>query len=126
PMSLKLCDNCAFKKSRLLPTPAQINQLHNIIRSNSPAVHFDSIRAVIAEALSELTRYDKEIRQLQETLATLRSDRDLLESYADRCRSVLSPVRCLPMELLVDIFAMCAPPGADTISDETTPQEELE
>ncbi|KAJ7496525.1 hypothetical protein FB451DRAFT_1119374, partial [Mycena latifolia] len=126
-MSLKLCDNCAFKKSHLLPTPAQINQLRDIICSNSPPPETsDNSRAVIAEAPSELGRYDQEIHRLQDTLAVLRSDRAILESYADRRRSVLAPVRRLPAELLVEIFDMCIPPSADTISDDTTPQEEFE
>ncbi|KAJ7146922.1 hypothetical protein C8R44DRAFT_552905, partial [Mycena epipterygia] len=65
----------------------------------------------IAESPDELARYDSEIQQLQDRLDGLRSERATLESYANGCRSVLSPVRRLPAELLVDIFDICAPPG---------------
>ncbi|KAJ7654355.1 hypothetical protein B0H17DRAFT_1146739 [Mycena rosella] len=34
--------------------------------------------------------------------------------------------RRLPTELLEDIFAMCAPPGADFVSGITTPQEDID
>ncbi|KAJ7146996.1 hypothetical protein C8R44DRAFT_555857, partial [Mycena epipterygia] len=73
-----------------------------------------------------LDRYDSEIQRLQEIMAKLSSDRALVESYADVCRSIFSPVRRLPTELLIEIFEMCAPPGADQISDQTTPKQEFE
>ncbi|KAJ7496500.1 hypothetical protein FB451DRAFT_197274 [Mycena latifolia] len=126
---MPLCVTCSenpFQKSHILPNPAQINQLCDSIRSNSFPPETSSFRSFIAEAPAELARYNEEIQRLQEALDALRSERSILESYADGCRSAFSPVRRLPTELLVDIFDMCAPPGADTVSDETTPQEELE
>ncbi|KAJ7656184.1 hypothetical protein B0H17DRAFT_1098511 [Mycena rosella] len=122
------CDNCEnpFVKSHLLPTPAQFEHLRDVIRSNSPPPETSSFRAIIADAPAELARYDAEIRRRQEALYALRADRALLETYADGCRSVFSPARRLPTELLGDIFDMCAPPGADEIVDDTTPKEEVD
>ncbi|KAJ7146993.1 hypothetical protein C8R44DRAFT_864690 [Mycena epipterygia] len=127
--SWALCDNCGkgpFKKSHLLPDPAQTNQLRDILRAHTLPLETAGFRNVIGESPYELARYDSEIQRLQEKLDQLKSDRATLESYANGCRSLFLPVRRLPAELLVEIFEMCAPPGAYDVCEKTTPMEELE
>jgi hypothetical protein len=83
-----------------------------------------SFQSVIDQSPLELKRYAAEIQRLEKTLAELKSDLASLESYTNGCRSMFSPLRRLPNELLVEIFDLCSPPGADLISDSTTPEEE--
>ncbi|KAJ7648588.1 hypothetical protein DFH06DRAFT_1476106 [Mycena polygramma] len=68
------------------------------------------MHSVIDNSPLELARYATEIQRLEESLPKLRADRDLLESYSGGCRSVFSPVRRLPTELLVAIFDQCPSP----------------
>ncbi|KAJ7146976.1 hypothetical protein C8R44DRAFT_973518 [Mycena epipterygia] len=126
-----LCDDCTqipFQKSHLLSNPTQFSHLRGILRSNAlpPAETSRTFQHVMAEMPLEIARYDSEIKRLQERLDELKSDREKLQSYAHGCRSVFSPVRRLPPELLIEIFEMCAPPGVHYISETTTPIEELE
>ncbi|KAJ6596136.1 hypothetical protein DFH09DRAFT_879442, partial [Mycena vulgaris] len=57
----------------------------------------------------ELARYDKEIARLQALLAETISERLAFQAYADGCRSLFSPVRRVPPELLVEVFALLRP-----------------
>ncbi|KAJ7433891.1 hypothetical protein B0H11DRAFT_1696169, partial [Mycena galericulata] len=56
-----------------------------------------------------LTRYEVEISRLRAQLETLKSDRGKLQGYYDACSSLLSPIRRVPSEILVDIFARARP-----------------
>ncbi|KAF8199216.1 hypothetical protein K438DRAFT_1759119 [Mycena galopus ATCC 62051] len=53
-------------------------------------------------------------------------DRHILESYADGCRSLFSPIRRLPAELLADIFELCLPREIYQILDTTIPEQEVD
>ncbi|KAJ6556635.1 hypothetical protein DFH09DRAFT_1491284 [Mycena vulgaris] len=126
PVLCKACGhNAMLWKPNPLLDPTHITQLHDVLRSDTytPAAeaHF---RRVISEAPSELAIYDAEMENLQRALVKLVADRDTLRSHLNGCRSVFSPVRRLPAELLVDIFDMCAPPCAgDFIGTETAADE---
>ncbi|KAJ7431930.1 hypothetical protein B0H11DRAFT_2128151, partial [Mycena galericulata] len=107
------CRNCGeipFKSSPLIPNPEQIARLRDILHSNTLPPETSNFRSIIAEAPPELARYD----------------RATLESYTNGCRSVLSVLRRFPIELLGEIFDICAPPGAKEISQATTCEEEVE
>ncbi|KAF8142198.1 hypothetical protein K438DRAFT_2030214 [Mycena galopus ATCC 62051] len=122
------CRSCGntFEKSHLLPTSSQLAQLRDVLSSTSwpNATVMSSFQSVVDRTPLELDRYVDEIRALEERLAALKLDRDLLQSYSDGCRSAFSPIRQLPTELLVEIFDLCSPPGTDVISGITTPTEE--
>ncbi|KAJ7189085.1 hypothetical protein C8R46DRAFT_1056566 [Mycena filopes] len=111
-------DRSPFKR---LPTPSDFAQLHSILRSNllppdiAPEIS-KSIQTAIDEAPCELARYNAEIEALEKNLAALKLDQHTLESYTSGCRSVYSPVRRLPTEVLVEIFDL----------SEHTPGEEME
>jgi hypothetical protein len=55
-------------------------------------------------------------------VARFMSDRDALATYTDGCRSVYSPIRRLPSELLPEIFDMCAP-AIQNYNDPSNPPE---
>ncbi|KAJ7189063.1 hypothetical protein C8R46DRAFT_1244485 [Mycena filopes] len=115
-----------FEQSSLLPDSHRIHELRDILRSNIVPPEISSFCRVAEEAPVELARYDAEIERLKESIDQLSSERATLAWYSDGCRSVASPVRRLPTELLAEIFDMCAPEGQDVISDTTTLTEEIE
>ncbi|KAJ7603855.1 hypothetical protein DFH06DRAFT_326628 [Mycena polygramma] len=117
-MSRPVCAACGDGfSSSLAPTPAQMRDLLDILRSNAVPPDVGSFRSAILEAPAELARYDDEIQRLQNVVAKLVADFSTLAAYANRCRSVLSPIRRVPPELWAEIFEMCspdAPGGQDT------------
>ncbi|KAJ7501001.1 hypothetical protein B0H11DRAFT_2224846 [Mycena galericulata] len=80
----------SFFSSLLLPTGDEMDQLRRSLRSTAPA---------------SLLIYDL----LREILNRMVSERAVLAEYSDGCRSLLAPVRRLPTEVLVEIFALCRP-----------------
>ncbi|KAJ7434051.1 hypothetical protein B0H11DRAFT_2296485 [Mycena galericulata] len=123
------CRNCGeipFKSSPLIPNSEQITRLRDILHSNTLPPETSNFRSIIAEAPPELARYDVEIQRIQDTLDRLNTERATLESYTNGCRSVRSVLRRFPIELLGEIFDICAPPGAKEISQATTCKEEVE
>ncbi|KAJ7615189.1 hypothetical protein DFH06DRAFT_1239777 [Mycena polygramma] len=98
-----------FLSSSLLPTPADKEQLISLLRSNSVPVDRSRFDAVIASSRSEVARYDTEIRWLQPFLDRMISERAELLDYTVGCRSLFSPIRRLPTEIITEIFALCSP-----------------
>ncbi|KAF7346751.1 F-box domain-containing protein [Mycena sanguinolenta] len=64
-------------------------------------------KATISATPAELERYDAEILRQPNELDRLTLERRTLAWYADGCRSVFSPIRRLPVEILAVIFGMC-------------------
>ncbi|KAJ7647991.1 hypothetical protein FB45DRAFT_1052382 [Roridomyces roridus] len=114
--------------SSLLPSTTDMAQLTDILRSTvlPTAAQLDAFRRFISEAPADLERYDAEIESIQLLLERFKSERELLSTYTDRCRSVHSPIRCMPTELLIEIFDMCAPSCAESIGNEDTADMEVE
>ncbi|KAJ7824451.1 hypothetical protein B0H14DRAFT_2186756, partial [Mycena olivaceomarginata] len=50
---------------------------------------------------------DEQATRLKAHLTSTESDRSKLKAHYDSCRGLLAPVRRLPPELLVKIFALC-------------------
>ncbi|KAF8208530.1 hypothetical protein K438DRAFT_1930197 [Mycena galopus ATCC 62051] len=92
----------AFFRSRFLPHSTQI---HEMLRSQPPEI----LLPTFSTLSEELTRYNEEISRLRALLETLESDREALQSCYDAWRSLLAPVRRVPTEILVDIFARTRP-----------------
>ncbi|KAJ7274900.1 hypothetical protein C8J57DRAFT_1466784 [Mycena rebaudengoi] len=94
--------------------------LVEILRSNYAPPEFSSLRAVIASSPAELARYDMEIVRVQGILAELQTARASTQSHYNTCRGLVSALRRLPTEILVEIFALIPPdvptprrPGVD-------------
>ncbi|KAJ7026878.1 hypothetical protein C8F04DRAFT_1123986, partial [Mycena alexandri] len=117
-----------WQPSHILPTASQLKQLCEILRADifPPRAVTSSLQAFLDQSPPELAHYDTEILNLEMRLAGLKSDRSSIEFYRDGCKNVFAPVRRLPTELLVEIFDLCAPPGADEISESTTMVEEMD
>ncbi|KAJ7195944.1 hypothetical protein GGX14DRAFT_325807, partial [Mycena pura] len=77
------------------------------LRSNAMPAELESFRKIIDDAPDELFRYASEISNLQTALNRLVREHATLTAYVDGCRSLFSPIRRLPPELLVAVFEMC-------------------
>ncbi|KAJ7604727.1 hypothetical protein DFH06DRAFT_1253896 [Mycena polygramma] len=109
----RVCAVCtSFKSSPLLPDSIRATELRQILRGNvlPPAPVEAILRGVIQNAPAELARYDAEIERITGVLSAVASERATLAAHVQACRSVFSPVRRLPMELLGKIFEMCLSP----------------
>ncbi|KAJ7720061.1 hypothetical protein B0H14DRAFT_3009261 [Mycena olivaceomarginata] len=89
----------------LLPEPATAEHIHELLRSNAEAP--DDLPAILSVLADELVRYDEQIARLKARLTRTESDRSKLKAHYDSCRGLLAPVRRLPPELFVKIFALC-------------------
>ncbi|KAJ7274960.1 hypothetical protein C8J57DRAFT_1505696 [Mycena rebaudengoi] len=112
---VRLCDACSrMLSSDLLPSPKEMADLVEILRSNYEPPEPSPLRAVISDAPAELARYDFEIIRLQGILDEMRTARDSIQSRYNTCRSIASALRRLPSEILCDIFALI-PPDAQQV-----------
>ncbi|KAJ7099228.1 hypothetical protein B0H15DRAFT_819629 [Mycena belliarum] len=121
-----LCPDCATWKPRPLPDRPQVNRVHDILRSNTHPLDTSHFRSAISYAAPELARYDSEIERLENGLARMVAARAALQSYIDTCRSIFAPVRRLPVELLVEIFAMSFTSNAEELTENDTPAGEMD
>ncbi|KAJ7487023.1 hypothetical protein FB451DRAFT_1363169 [Mycena latifolia] len=103
----------------LYPDSATKTQIRDLLRSHSmPPDHIPSIISAVSNHIAqhneeistyecEISRYENEISRLRAQLARAKSDRAALQSHCDNLVSLLSPIRRLPSEILVQIFALC-------------------
>ncbi|KAK0199585.1 hypothetical protein DFS33DRAFT_1363403 [Desarmillaria ectypa] len=71
----------------------------------------ESISGVHSQIVKEVSAYYAEIRRLLRTLEKLHRDYDRLSIYAEHYGALLSPVRRLPYDILLQIFKdVCAEP----------------
>ncbi|KAJ7605662.1 hypothetical protein FB45DRAFT_1069106 [Roridomyces roridus] len=114
--------------SALLPSATDTARLADILRSTVLPTTEDTylFRRVSSEAPADLARYNAGIENIPLLLERVKSERELLSTYTERCRSALSPIRCLPTELLIDMLDMCAPSWAESIGNEDTEAMEVE
>ncbi|KAK7043340.1 hypothetical protein R3P38DRAFT_2883716 [Favolaschia claudopus] len=112
--------------SSLLPTPDHIMRIRAHNRLSTLPTDTSGLRHTISAAPAELAQYDAEIVKLTNELSRLSQERRTLASYADACRSALSPVHRLPNELLVEIFGLCFPEDLFQLQPTTTGKDELD
>ncbi|KAK7472442.1 hypothetical protein VKT23_000557 [Stygiomarasmius scandens] len=74
------------------------------------------IKSLIHNLQSEADDHDTEIRRLVKALAAKKRRRDALQRDADRYRAMISPVRQLPVEILMLIFEFACIRGPNTFS----------
>ncbi|KAF7319319.1 F-box domain-containing protein [Mycena chlorophos] len=108
------CSKCRadlFQSSPFLPTATQTAELDALLRSNhAAAAGFGAPMLDDDTAQSELSRYAKEIEEVQAYLETLVHERARLATHVERARSVrLCHIRRLPPEILAEILEYCVP-----------------
>jgi hypothetical protein len=93
------CGSCTFAEIPPVPAP-------NLLRSNdvpSPAEAL-SIQATLSVVNQDLLRLTNEITRAQRNLHNLMRNHTTLRAFYDRQAALLSPTRCLPPEMLSEIF----------------------
>ncbi|KAJ6492614.1 hypothetical protein DFH09DRAFT_1452512 [Mycena vulgaris] len=126
--SESLCNSCKtplFRPS-LLPQLTQTVQLQKRLRTNDYPSQSEAIHcaALVSASAGELERYDAEILRLRTSLDQIELDRAAVEDYTRLCRYILSPIRRLPAEILVQIFALCSTdPGGPLVLSTSVAEE---
>ncbi|KAF7346508.1 hypothetical protein MSAN_01878900 [Mycena sanguinolenta] len=67
------------------------------------------IRALLVEPSEEIARIDAQIEEMELVLAQLREKRALLQQPIDAHRALISPMRFIPHDVLLEIFFACLP-----------------
>ncbi|KAJ6555019.1 hypothetical protein DFH09DRAFT_1494130 [Mycena vulgaris] len=93
-----------FIRSYFLPAPG-IAEIRDLLHSYAqpPPDHLSSTLPALS---AELARYDTEISRLRAELSAVECDRAMLQDHYEGCRSLLSPIRWLPSEILAEIFTL--------------------
>ncbi|CAK5265963.1 unnamed protein product [Mycena citricolor] len=88
----------------------------SLLSSNAPPSEADaaSLHIVLAHLGKQLAGIDESIARLQLHLRELQKTRQGVLEDVKRVRTVLSPIRRLPPEILCDIFALCIPSETST------------
>ncbi|KAK7466061.1 hypothetical protein VKT23_004785 [Stygiomarasmius scandens] len=108
---VQLCNQCfhSFPVSPLLDTYVNatfLDKLRDGHTLSDTELHQISENIPVTE--TEIARYNYEIERLRLTLAGLELQRDLLTRVYDHQRTLISPVRKLPVEVLQQIFSLCS------------------
>lgn len=74
-----------------------------------------AIKGIISEATLQLQSYDEELIRLHNIREKLRQERELLLQHITNQRSLIAPIRALPLEILEQIFALCCPNSPDDV-----------
>ncbi|KAK6966293.1 hypothetical protein R3P38DRAFT_3155607 [Favolaschia claudopus] len=96
--------------SKFLPTSAETQQIYSLLRSHAPPPSHIASDPIARSLSDELERRAQDIAQLRdsEELAKAEEDHAILAKHCSNVRSLLSPIRRLPSELLVDVFVAYA------------------
>ncbi|KAJ7083915.1 hypothetical protein C8R43DRAFT_1174990 [Mycena crocata] len=95
------------RTSRQLIDPVEKVRIRELLRcASQPPADLPSTISALAEALA---RYDVELTDLQRRLDQLTMERGELQVHYDACQALRAPIRRLPSELIVEIFALTKP-----------------
>ncbi|KAJ7719995.1 hypothetical protein DFH07DRAFT_784516 [Mycena maculata] len=126
PPQIPLCDGCEtiFTQSTLLPSATLTAGLLAMLRNGGHGRPSPELRAIIAAAPAELARYDAELTRLDAIFGQIVAGRNALQGLHDQCVGIESPIRRLPTEILVQIFAHFEAPKEWDTSPILAPQWE--
>ncbi|KAJ7364916.1 hypothetical protein DFH08DRAFT_1073434 [Mycena albidolilacea] len=86
----------------------------NYIPSDSEIVE---IRTLLADPVDELARVEARIEELEIALSQLKELRASLKTPIDAHRALISPMRCIPQDVLLAIFSSCLPSEHNALID---------
>jgi hypothetical protein len=86
----------------------------NYIPSDSEIVE---IRTLLADPADELARVEAQIEQMEIALSQLKELRASLKMPIDAHRALISPMRCIPQDVLLAIFSSCLPSEHNALID---------
>ncbi|KAF7346504.1 F-box domain-containing protein [Mycena sanguinolenta] len=77
------------------------------------------IRSLLVDPTEEITRIDGQIEEMELALAQLKAKRALLLGPIDAHRALISPMRLIPHDILLEIFSACLPSKHNALIDPT-------
>ncbi|KAJ7913523.1 hypothetical protein B0H13DRAFT_2468585 [Mycena leptocephala] len=75
------------------------------------------IRALLVEPADELARMDTQIEEMEFALGQLKEKRASLKAPIEAHRALISPIRRIPQDVLLEIFFFCLPSAHDALID---------
>ncbi|KAJ7235630.1 hypothetical protein B0H12DRAFT_136639 [Mycena haematopus] len=110
------CSNCgALSTGELMDVPdvfpAPGTRYHTLLTTNEPPEDSEStfIRSVMSKTTARLASLEDEIYKVKEKLKHLEDQRASLSSHHEQHKAMLSPLRRMPPELLIEIFSSTLP-----------------
>ncbi|KAF8195629.1 hypothetical protein K438DRAFT_1826258, partial [Mycena galopus ATCC 62051] len=86
----------------------------NYVPSDSETLE---IRALLVDPEAQLARIDAQIKEVENTLDQLKTQRASLRQPIDAHRALISPIRRIPQDVLIEIFLSCLPSEHNAIID---------
>ncbi|KAK0200304.1 hypothetical protein DFS33DRAFT_1239133, partial [Desarmillaria ectypa] len=80
------------------------------------AVDVRQIKESLSTVDKEVQRDDDELFRLHTLVAQRETEQRELKLSAEKCRSILAPIRRLPNEMLSEIFAQCCKEGDEDVN----------
>ncbi|KAF7346537.1 hypothetical protein MSAN_01881800 [Mycena sanguinolenta] len=75
------------------------------------------IRSLLVDPLEEIARIDAQIEEMELALTELREKRALLQQPIDAHKALISPMRLIPHDVLLEIFFACLPSEHNALID---------
>ncbi|KAF7346527.1 hypothetical protein MSAN_01880800 [Mycena sanguinolenta] len=75
------------------------------------------IRALLVDSLEEIARIDAQMEEMELALTQLKEKRALLQRPIDAHRALISPMRLIPHDVLLEIFSACLPSEHNALID---------
>ncbi|THU96198.1 hypothetical protein K435DRAFT_664911, partial [Dendrothele bispora CBS 962.96] len=81
----------------------------SLVECNDPPSgdDLDSMRVSLADAEKRIRDIEQQLKILEDQRDVLQKERTTLNRYASTQKTVLNPVRRVPVEILADIFTIC-------------------
>lgn len=105
------CSNCGFveaePRSLLDDVQAVSSSFHHLLQTNDPPSDSDASRllgTLLKDAAQEIDDLDKEVDRLLTNARAAQKRRRKLQSLIDNYKSIISPLRRFPTEVLAEIF----------------------
>ncbi|KAJ7457440.1 hypothetical protein FB451DRAFT_1274898 [Mycena latifolia] len=80
-------------------------------------LEFGQIRVLLAEPMDELARIDAQIDEMKIAIRQLKTMRASLNAEIEAHRALISPMRRVPQDILLEIFFACLPPTHNALID---------
>lgn len=95
----------------VLPSSSFDDVLESLLQNNEapPSEFLERAKIKINERSNKLSKLDEEIRGLQRRLEQLQAQREEIDKSLDTYRTVASPFRRVPRDILEEIFVRCLP-----------------
>ncbi|KAJ7691917.1 hypothetical protein B0H17DRAFT_909307, partial [Mycena rosella] len=93
------------------------------LNTNEPPLDSDlvSIQSIISNTSAHLSALDSEISRLQHQLKQLEEERSAVSRFHAQNKSILSPLRRMPIEVLGEIFSWTLPSVRDAVAESISP-----